>query len=119
MLDHERGPARLLMEINDMGLPVISTTCMSCGTQFSAEPTRTFLGFQRITCPKCTKDVLFPLTSGYRITYWVILIIMVLSAIGYLSKGEIPIPGLLGVAVIIGLIKDMRIRKRVAGPGVH
>lgn len=60
------------------------------------------------------QTVLFPLRPGYRITYWVIIGLMVLGAIDAVSKGEIPIPGLLGIAVFIGAVKDIRLRRRLA-----
>ncbi len=39
---------------------------------------------------------------------------MALAILGNLSEGRIAFPGLLGIAVIIGLVSDARIRKEVA-----
>jgi|SRR3954447_14461163 DNA-directed RNA polymerase subunit RPC12/RpoP len=97
-----------------MALQEIDAACTSCGTQFRAKPTRSFLGFQRLTCPNCAHEVLYPLTPGYRITYWAILALMIVGAIVNLAEGAIPIPGLLGIAVVIGIVKDVQIRKRIA-----
>lgn len=97
-----------------MALQEINATCTSCGTQFRGKPTRSFLGFQRLTCPNCAQEVLYPLTSGYRITYWVILALMIVITVVNLAEGAITVPGLLGIAVIVGIVKDIQIRKRVA-----
>lgn len=106
-----------------MAHSTVSATCGACERQFSAQlsakPARSFLGFPRVTCPKCDKYILFPLTPGYRILYWVILVSMVISSIGYLKRGEIPIPGLLGIAAIVGIVKDIKLRRRVSGLGTH
>jgi len=97
-----------------MALPEMDAICRSCGSHFRAVPTRSFLGFQKLKCPTCSKDVLYPLTSGYRTTYWIIVGLMALAILGNLSEGRIAFPGLLGIAVIIGLVSDARIRKEVA-----
>lgn len=88
-------------------------TCQSCRTSFAAEPKRTFLGFQKLTCPSCNAKVIYPLTRGYRITYWVIFAIMVITVLGAFAQGGIGFPGGLGIAVLIALLKDWTIQKRV------
>lgn len=103
--------------------PMVSTTCKACGKQFSAQisaqPARSFLGFPRVACPKCDKYVVFPLTPGYRLIYWIILVFMVIGSIGYLKRGEIPIPGLLGIATIVVIAKDIKLRRRTPELGAH
>ena len=59
-----------------MALPEIDAICRKCSTRFRGQPTRTFLGFQKLKCTNCSQDVIYPLTSGYRITYWVLLTLM-------------------------------------------
>lgn len=98
-----------------MPLREMDATCRACATTFRAVPKRSFLGFQRLKCPGCTKDVLYPLTSGYRITYWVLVVLMFLSVIDNKRRDRISYPGFLGIAVIVGLVRDKRIRKEVAG----
>jgi uncharacterized paraquat-inducible protein A len=85
-------------------------TCWQCGTKLYGTPKRTFLGFRKLTCPRCSETVTYPLTPGYRVTYWVILSYMILLFL----TGFFCIPGLLGIAVIGAVIKDMRLRKQVS-----
>jgi hypothetical protein len=94
-----------------MALPEINAKSASCGHQFRARPTRSFLAFQKMNCPKCSKDVMYPLTNGYRITYWVIVVLMIIAFFGSLGSGQIAMPGLLGFAAIIALIRDSKLRK--------
>ena len=93
--------------------PEIKATCNKCGIHFRDHPTLTFLGFQKLKCPNCSYATLLPLKPGYRITYWAILALMILAAINALSKGGVPVPGLLGIAVIIGIVKDIRLRRKL------
>src|SRR6266568_3489091 len=97
-----------------MALGEIEALCNSCRTRFRSTPTRSFLGFQRVKCPSCGKETLYPLTTGYRGAYWVILGLMILAVIKNASEGQLTIPGLLGIAVIIAIVRDAQIRKRVA-----
>ncbi len=96
-----------------MALAEIDPICLSCHNHFRAAPTRSFLGFQKLRCPVCSKNVLYPLTSGDRTTYWVILFLMTVWIIGNLSEGKVSSPGLLGLAVIIALVRDAQIKKAV------
>ncbi|MGH2404892.1 MAG: hypothetical protein ACRDGN_10565, partial [bacterium] len=73
---------------------------------------RTFLGFQKLRCPKCSARLLYPLTAGYRVTYWVVLVSMLVGAVDILQQGEVPIPGLLVLGAILALVKDTQIRRR-------
>lgn len=96
-----------------MALSPIDANCPRCSTRFAAAPTRTFLGFQKMPCPNCKANVVYPLTRGYRITYWALFAVMLLSIAGALSKGEIGAPGGIGIAVTIALIRDASIMSRV------
>ncbi len=91
----------------------INAICQSCGTSFSADPKRTFLGFQKMTCLSCKKEVVYPLTRGYRITYWVIFAFMAITVLSAFSQGGIGFPGGLGIAVLIALFRDWAIQKKV------
>ena len=91
----------------------INATCQACDSNFTAEPKRTFLGFQRLQCPSCSAKVVYPLTKGYRVTYWVLLIFMIFAIIGAFAQGGIGLPGGLGVAVLIALVRDWIIKRRV------
>jgi hypothetical protein len=66
-----------------------------------------------MTCPQRHK-VTYPLTRGYRIAYWVFVALMAVFIIESALKGHIAMPGLIGILMIIGLIRDASVRKRVA-----
>ncbi|MGH9890628.1 MAG: hypothetical protein ACREA0_01315 [bacterium] len=57
--------------------------------------------------------MLYPLTTGYRATYWVFVGFMGLVIVTGLATGTIAFPGLIGLAMIWALDKDRRIRKVV------
>src|SRR6266852_2105593 len=97
-----------------MALGEIEELCNSCKAQFRSRPTRSFLGFQKVECPSCGKETLYPLTTGYRVAYWVIICLMILAIFYNAGAGQLTIPGLLGIAVIIAIVRDAQIRKRVA-----
>jgi hypothetical protein len=94
-----------------MALPAINATCPNCSTRFTAFPKRTFLGFQKMKCRKCSKDVLYPLTSGYRTFYRVILVMMVVGIWYSIKMGLPPSPGALGIATMLALYHDSKLRK--------
>lgn len=96
-----------------MSLPAIDVICQNCSHSFTAVPKRSFLGFQKVACPSCGKKSIYPLTQGYRVTYWVLIALMIVWFLGTLSKGDIAVPGILGVAIIVALIKDSSIKKKV------
>ena len=96
-----------------MPLSPINAVCTSCKHNFTAVPTRSFLGFQKFICPTCSKAVLYPLTSGYRGFYWVIFVVMCLTILSAFAQGGIGYPGGLGIAVAIALFKDWSIRNRI------
>ena len=97
-----------------MALALINAVCPHCFTQFSETPKSSFLGFQKLVCPNCKEDVVYPLTRGYRITYWVLFVYMLLSVVVALSNGEIGFPGGMGIAVMIALVRDKILKSRVA-----
>jgi hypothetical protein len=94
-----------------MALAAINVTCPNCSTKFVGFPKRSFLGFQKLKCRKCSKDVFYPLTSGYRNFYRVILALMVVGVWFSLQEGVTPTPGLLGIATIVALYQDSKLRK--------
>lgn len=93
-----------------MALQPIIAICTNCRTKFRETPKRTFLGFQKLRCPKCLQQIIYPLTAGYRVTYWTLLCLAIIAAV---SQGNIPIPGGLGIAMIIAIVRDVRIRRRI------
>jgi DNA-directed RNA polymerase subunit RPC12/RpoP len=119
------GPANILVEPSNydtgyarqpyiggrVALPAINAKCPNCGREFRAVPKRSFLSFQKMRCPSCTKDVVYPLTKGYRIIYWAILALMLVAVVVNYTNGQPTYPGLLGFAALIALVEDARIRK--------
>ena len=97
-----------------MALNPINVICTSCDYQFKDRPERSFLGFQKITCPSCQNKLIYPLTSGFRTTYLIIAILMLLMIIANLSKGNIGSPGVIGFAILYALIRDWQIRKEIS-----
>jgi hypothetical protein len=77
-------------------------------------PKRSFLAFQKMRCPGCSKDVVYPLTKGYRVIYWMILALTLVAVVINISIGRVTYPSLLGFAAFIALVEDARIRKATA-----
>lgn len=97
-----------------MPLEPIKVVCPSCENQFRKIPQRSFLGFQKTTCPSCQEKITYPLTSGFRTTYRVIAVLMVIIIGMSLAQGNIGFPGIIGIAIIYALIRDWQIRKNLA-----
>ena len=97
-----------------MALAPIDAICPHCQARFTLTPKRTFLGFQKMTCPECKENVVYPLTREYRITCWALFVFMILTIVGSFSRGGISVPGGLRIAVGIALIRDWSIKNRVA-----
>lgn len=97
-----------------MVLSDIDAICTKCKTKFNASPKRSFLGFQKLVCPNCQEKITYPLTKGYRITYQVIFVLMIIFIIGQFSQGQIGYPGGIGIAIIFALVRDRSIRKAVS-----
>ena len=97
-----------------MAMAPIDAVCTKCGTKFNQVPTRSFIGFQKLECPVCQKKVTYPLTNGYRGTYWVLLVLMALMMVSAFSRGEVGFPGGIGLAILYGIFMDRHIRNRIA-----
>lgn len=87
--------------------------CENCGLPIDGKPWKTFLGFQKYTCPSCNKNTLYPLTRTYRVIYWCCFAVGCIAFLSYVSQGEIPVPGLLGVATAVALVRDYQLRKKL------
>jgi phage FluMu protein Com len=97
-----------------MALLPMNAVCTKCNSKFTGIPKQSFLGFQKISCPACKAELTYPLTKGYRTTYWVILGLMIAIIINAFSQGGFGYPGGIGIAVIFALLRDRSIRKRLA-----
>ena len=93
--------------------------CLQCFKQFDAERQSTFLGFKKYECPFCEKQVVYDLRTGYRIFYYVAIVVLVMSCINIVKQGDIPIPGLLGIAAVWGLLADIGKRREVRQAREH
>lgn len=89
-------------------------SCFNCGSEAAALPRKTLLGFQEWTCADCHTVNRLPLTSARRNVYQVFATIMVLGSIVWVSEGRVPLPGLLGIAVIVALTRDAQLRRRAS-----
>jgi hypothetical protein len=102
-----------------MALNEIDARCSSCLHEFRASPKHSFMGFQKLKCPGCGKDVLYPLTTGYRAIYWVLLAVMSYALIVSWSQGRIVSPGVVAFAIMVALLNDRRMRRELASPAVQ
>lgn len=91
-----------------------SATCPQCGAVITATTKTTFLGFRKATCAACGNNSTLPLTSGYRITYVVVLLGMIGAFFYIYRQGQVPLPGFIGIAVIIALARDFILRMRTS-----
>ncbi len=94
-------------------MKTISLLCTECLAMNTVPFKRSLLGNPKFTCPRCGKNVVHPLTSGYRGTYIFILVLLVVVAIYAISRGAVPIPGIWAIIAVAGLITDARARKRL------
>ena len=97
-----------------MALEAVDAVCTKCNTKFNTIPKQSFLGFQKLECPSCNEKLTYPLTKGYRTTYWVIFVLMVLTIIGQFAQGKFGFPGGFGIAVMFALLRDRSIRKKIS-----
>lgn len=99
-----------------MSLDPMQVDCNHCGSTFVATPKRTFLGFLRFTCQNCEGKILYPLTPGFRVTYWVIAALMLVFIISAFSSGGYAYPGGVGLAVLFAIYRDWTLRGRIISP---
>ncbi len=113
-----------------MSLPLISTNCTKCGAAINKAPTRSFLGFQKLTCPVCQTILNYPLTGGYRVVIWFFVIYLFFYLIPDVQKtiqifkvttdpalrsgaiGSLIAPGLLFFGFSYSLFKDYKLRRK-------
>ncbi|UUS60385.1 MULTISPECIES: hypothetical protein [unclassified Acinetobacter] len=96
-----------------MALQPIQIICNTCHHTSTEIPTRSFLGFQKLSCPHCQAQLTYPLTSGFRTTYAIFAVLIILSIMLNLSQGQVGFPGLIGIAMIYALVRDWQIRKQL------
>jgi hypothetical protein len=97
-----------------------SYVCPECKmvTELQKKPKRTFMGFLRIPCQNCQKNFRYPLTKGYILFYWFLLIFNILLAVSILAQGNLLIPNPVGIIVIVFVIislnKNSTLKQQVA-----
>jgi len=87
--------------------------CTNCRREFDAAFKKDFLGFKKYHCPHCNEDIRYPLTTGYLVTYWVLVALLLLWTVAALSSGGVVIPGVIGILIIFAAIKDLVLRSEV------
>jgi hypothetical protein len=97
-----------------MSLKPIDATCENCGKRWEWEPQRSAAGFQKMQCPDCLSSRLYPLPSGTRSFYWIVVICFGIGAAFSMASGRLPLPGLVAAVAIGSLVKDSIIRHHLA-----
>ncbi|RSZ56311.1 IS1 family transposase [Massilia atriviolacea] len=77
--------------------------CPHCDQVFRATPKKTFLGFQRYSCPACSKKFKYPLSLGYRVAYWLLLI----GSFAMIASKPGTQPNLFTLLMAIAVISDL------------
>ena len=94
--------------------------CPDCKkvVELSEKPKQSFMGFLKVPCPNCRKEFLYPLSAVYVAIYWILLVGNAAWLLSILFRGELLIPNPIGIVVfiyvIISLVKNRGIKKRIA-----
>src|SRR5262245_39824531 len=70
-------------------------------------------GLPKYECRVCGEKFLYPMTVANRVLMFVFLAWMAVAVVMIVGKGGIPVPGLLGVFLIWGIIRDHGVRADV------
>lgn len=97
-----------------------SEACPVCKGPWEHKSKKTFLGFHKLQCTQCSNFELFPLSTAYRVFYWVVVCWILLQAILSLLKFSSVLGGAiaLGTACVylapfaFALTKDHRLRQQ-------
>lgn len=109
---HEIAKAEKTRESGPRGDDFVCTECHAAFTR-QRPLNRSFLGFVRFICPQCGKNVLYPLTNGYRAFYWVFVAAVSVLCVVMFLQGNIVLPGALVIAAIIALGRNGGIKRKV------
>jgi hypothetical protein len=106
-----QNPLQLLE--NSSSLPVAidgKFVCTLCYAAFLLQkaPRRSFLGFPKIHCPACGTETRYPLTTAYRIVYYILIGIAALLLIAGIGIA------LGAIFWIVALVKDASRRKEIS-----
>lgn len=90
--------------------------CPKCKNCFKQQSKSTTMGFRKYICPECNTKFIYPLRARTSFIYWfAAIVIMPFLFIGYLYQyGQIPIPGLLGIAVIYAIVRNITLKQEIS-----
>jgi len=89
--------------------------CTRCRESFRGPSAKTFLGFRKYVCTACESKVIYPLGDVTRVIYWTVAVLFLVIAAMAVASGGVPVPGLLMIGAVYGLVRDHAIRKQVQG----
>ena len=92
--------------------------CEKCGESSEVKVGKSLLGFPRWNCPKCKTENIYPLGSGYRNGYTILVALGVLLFFVAVSSGRSYTPGIILIAAIIALYKDNKMRSKLKDKNV-
>lgn len=78
--------------------------CPHCKHEFDSIATTSFLGFKRFVCFQCNEKFNYPLFRGYRITYWILLLVALIYFAISPSTGQ---PSFFVFAMSFAVIADV------------
>ena len=87
--------------------------CPKCKNDFSDKPKKNFLGFPTITCKSCGDKIHYPLSTTYRIIYYVLAAVAVYGIVIVLAGGDTGFLAITGLAAIFALIKDRQYASKI------
>jgi hypothetical protein len=94
--------------------------CPQCKNpvRMESKPKRSFMGFARIPCPSCKTEFRYPLSTGYVVVYWLLLLGNIVLVVYLLSLGQGIIPNPIGIVVlvyvVISLVKNSTLKRNIA-----
>lgn len=70
-------------------------------------------GLPKYECPRCRTKFLYPMTLPNRVAVLVLLAGMCAYAVLLVLKGDLPIPGVLGLLLVFGIVRDHLVKSEV------
>lgn len=94
---------------------VEQVVCTECYSAYYGFMGRASGGFSKFVCPRCKKEVFYPLTPFFRTVWWISLGVLALNVLftGALHPESVVFPGLIFLAPIVVFIRDSSITAKV------
>ena len=89
-----------------------SLKCENCVETSEVESSHSFLGFPKMTCPKCKYENEYPLVSSRRSFYIFLIVLGVVIFLGAVSTGRSFTPGVLFIVAIYAIYYDNNLIKK-------